>query len=108
MIASIDLQRVESLVGRSVSLVCFAEFSCYVHFDSGPHLRIEGGAGVHQGGDVWALFPDVQGKALAILGKSLRRVSSNQSYVNLDFEEDLRLMIDVGGPYESLIIEGMK
>jgi hypothetical protein len=98
--------RFERVTGSRVTLVCFAEYSCYIHLDGGSHIRIESSASLVCQDEKLALFPDTNGASInALLGKEVVSVEISRDALILSLSDDalLRIAIDVG--YESVTVE---
>jgi hypothetical protein len=89
---------------RQITMICFAEYSCYVHLGEKDHLRIESQAKFVKEDSTYELFPRVDSRALeCLLGKEIVRVKEDERAVMLEIEGGgLWIRLDDG--YESLMI----
>ncbi len=93
--------------GRQITMICFAEYACYVHLN-GDHLRIESNSTFITDAGEYELFPKVDNHALGhLLGKSILRVDEISDALVLE-TEDGTLRTQFNEAYESvmLVIDG--
>lgn len=93
-----------SLIGQPITLICFAEYSCYVHLDGENHLRIENETEVRTVENTYALFPMVeQGAIKALLGHSITSIARSESHVTCVVEGGVTLSTRRSLGYESVL-----
>jgi len=95
----------QSLIGQSITSVCFAEYSCFIYLDS-AHIRIESSASVGDTIKRYTLFPVVDNNSLnLVLGKRVTDVSVQAEHFIMMLCNNQTIDIEIQDDFESIDIE---
>lgn len=75
----------KKIVGQRINLVCFAEYSCFIHFDGDDHARFENKTEVQTPAGNYQIFPRMEHQAIRVLlGSEVNSINICKSSVQID------------------------
>jgi len=94
----------QGLIGQGITLVCFAQYSCFIHFDN-AHIRVESEVSVGDRIKSYYLFPEVEQNALnALLGKNVTDIRISSDSFTLVLNDNQIVLMTIQVDFESLTI----
>ena len=92
------------LTDRRITMVCYAEFSCYVHIGDRDHIRFEASTKVTAGECTYDLFPEVDYRALKVLlGSSIKDIKQQADAFELETDKG-SIITKLSTGYESIMV----
>lgn len=99
----------QKLLGHKLELVCFAEYSFYLHFDGGLRISVESMYDVRKTGQpppyAWHRFPVTESTLPSLVGCHVAQAAvAEDEIIHLAFSNGSHLFIKLTSGYESVSI----
>src|SRR5437016_9596966 len=93
----------DRIVRRKITMICFAEYACYVHFGDSDHIRFEYPTKIATSKDTFELFPNVDYRALrCLLGSAINDIKESGDVLELETDNG-SIFTEINSAYESVM-----